>query len=56
MATALKQGWSKPFTILFASEYPPGEKTFACALAEVAGFSADLIIFHAYGSLDTAAS
>jgi nucleotide-binding universal stress UspA family protein len=48
MAVALKPGWSKPSTILFASELPPEEKTFAFALAEAAGFSADLIIFHAY--------
>jgi nucleotide-binding universal stress UspA family protein len=52
MAVALKPGWSKPSTILFASEVPPEEKTFAFALAEAAGFGADLIIFHAHGILD----
>jgi universal stress protein A len=39
-----------------ASEFPPEEKTFAFALAEAAGFGADLIIFHAYSSLDVVAS
>ena len=56
MAVALKPGWSKPSTILLASEVPPEEKTFAFALAEAAGFGADLIIFHAYGRLDVVAS
>ena len=56
MAVALKPGWSKPSTILLASEVPPEEKNFAFALAEAAGFGADLIIFHAYGRLDVVAS
>ena len=56
MAFALKPGWSRPSTILFASEVPPEEKTFAFALAEAAGFGADLIIFHAYSGLDVAVS
>ena len=56
MAVALKPGWSKPSTVLFASEFPPQEKTFSFALAEAARFGADLIIFHAYSSLDVAAS
>ena len=56
MAAALKPGWSKPSTILFASEFPPSEKVFAFALAEAAEFGSDLIIFHAYHSVDSAAS
>ena len=56
MAPAIKPGWSKPSTILFASEFPPNEKVFAIALAEAAEFGADLIIFHAYESFDLAAS
>ena len=55
MAAAIKPGWSKPSTILFASEFPPSVKVFAVALAEAAEFGADLIIFHAYDSLDAAA-
>jgi nucleotide-binding universal stress UspA family protein len=58
MTAAIKPGWSKPSTILFASEFPPppSDKAFAFALAEAAEFGADLIIFHAYDSLDMVAS
>jgi nucleotide-binding universal stress UspA family protein len=56
MAVALKSGWSKPSTILFASDFPPDEKAYAFARAEAAEFGAELIIFHAYESLDVAAS
>jgi nucleotide-binding universal stress UspA family protein len=55
MATPLKPGWSKPSTILFASEIPANEKAFAFALAQAAEFGADLIIFHAFDSLGLAA-
>ncbi len=55
MAT-IKPGWSKPSTILFASEFPANEKAFAFALAQATEFGADLIILHAYGCVDTAAS
>jgi nucleotide-binding universal stress UspA family protein len=48
MAAALKPGWAKPTTILFASEIPVNEKAFGVALAEAAEFDADLIVFHAY--------
>ena len=51
MAALLKPGWSKPSTILFASEIPANEKTFAFALAQAAEFGADLILFHAYDTL-----
>jgi nucleotide-binding universal stress UspA family protein len=56
MAIAMKPGWSKPSTILFASEIPANEKAFAFALAQAAEFSANLIIFHAYDTLIVAAS
>jgi nucleotide-binding universal stress UspA family protein len=56
MATTLKPGWSKPSTILFASEIPPNEKAFSFALAQASEFGADLILFHAYDTLVVAAS
>jgi len=56
MAAVIKPGWSKPSTILFASEIPANEKAFAFALAQAAEFGADLIIFHAYDTLVVAAS
>src|ERR1039458_4284985 len=56
MATVVKPGWSKPSTILFASEIPANEKAFAFALAQAAEFGADLILFHAYDTLVVAAS
>ena len=56
MAAAVKPGWSKPSTILFASEIPANEKTFAFALAQAAEFGADLIIFHAYDTLVVSSS
>jgi hypothetical protein len=42
MEIALKPGWSKPSTILFNSEFPASEKTFAISLALAAEFRADL--------------
>ena len=56
MTTAFKPGWSKPSTILFASEIPANEKAFAFALAQASEFGADLILFHAYDTLVVAAS
>src|ERR1700758_2477120 len=56
MATTLKPGWSKPSTILFASEIPPNEKAFAFALAQAVAFGAELILFHAYDTLVVSAS
>jgi nucleotide-binding universal stress UspA family protein len=56
MAIALKPGWSKPSTILFASEIPTNEKAFAFALAQASEFGADLILFHVYDTLVVAAS
>ncbi|MGA2806973.1 MAG: universal stress protein [Terracidiphilus sp.] len=56
MAAVLKPGWSKPSTLLFASEIPANEKAFAFALAQAQEFGAELIIFHAYDTLVVAAS
>ncbi len=56
MTAILKPGWSKPTTILFASEIPTNEKAFAFALAQASEFGADLILFHAYDTLVVAAS
>jgi nucleotide-binding universal stress UspA family protein len=56
MALTLKPGWSRPSTILFASEIPANEKAFAFALAQAAEFGAELILFHAYDTLVVAAS
>jgi nucleotide-binding universal stress UspA family protein len=56
MVAAIKPGWSKPTTILFASEIPVNEKAFGFALAEAAEFGASLIIFHAYECIDISAS
>jgi len=56
MAPVLKPGWSKPSTILFASEIPANEKAFCFALAQAAEFGAELILLHAYDTLVVAAS
>jgi nucleotide-binding universal stress UspA family protein len=56
MAAVLKPGWSKPSTILFASEIPANEKAFAFALAQASEFGADLILFHVYDTLVVTAS
>jgi nucleotide-binding universal stress UspA family protein len=56
MAAVLKPEWSKPSTILFASEIPANQKAFAYAVAQAAEFGADLILFHAYDTLVISAS
>jgi nucleotide-binding universal stress UspA family protein len=56
MAVLLKPGWSKPSTILFATEIPANEKTFAFAMAQAVEFGAKLILFHAYDTLIVGAS
>ena len=56
MADVLKPGWSKPSTILFASEIPANKKAFDFALAQAKEFGAELILFHAYDTLVVAAS
>jgi len=48
MAAALKPGWSKPSTILVASEIPANHKAFAFALTQAQEFGSVLILFHAY--------
>ena len=56
MANVMKPGWSKPSTILFASEIPTNQKAFAFALAQAREFGANLILFHAYDTLVVGAS
>lgn len=56
MAAMLKTGWSKPSTILFATEIPANQKCFAFALAQAREFGAELILFHAYDTLVVAAT
>jgi nucleotide-binding universal stress UspA family protein len=56
MAAILKPGWTKPSTILFATEIPPNEKAFSFALAQAREFGSDLILLHAYDTLVVAAS
>jgi nucleotide-binding universal stress UspA family protein len=56
MATAIKPGWSKPSTILFASEIPANEKALNFAVAQAREFEANLILFHAYDTMVVAAS
>jgi nucleotide-binding universal stress UspA family protein len=53
---AIKPGWSKPSTILFASEVPANERAFNFALAQALESAADLVLFHAYDTLVVAAS
>jgi nucleotide-binding universal stress UspA family protein len=53
---ANKPGWSKPSTILFASEIPANERAFNYALAQAREFAADLVLFHAYDTMVVAAS
>ena len=53
---AIKPGWSKPSTILFASEIPANERAFNFALAQAMEFAADLVVFHAYDTMVIAAS
>jgi nucleotide-binding universal stress UspA family protein len=47
MAVVCKPGWTKPSTILFASEIPANEKALAFAVAQAKEFHAGLILFHA---------
>jgi len=56
MAVAFKPGWSKPSTILFASEIPANERAFSFALAQAKEFGSTLILFHAYDTLVVSAS
>lgn len=56
MAATLKPGWSKPSTILFASEIPANEKALSFAVAQAREFGANLILFHAYDTLVATAS
>lgn len=56
MAVVFKPGWSKPSTILFASEIPANEKAFSFALAQAKEFGAELILLHVYDTLVVSAA
>lgn len=56
MAATMKPGWSKPSTILFASEIPANEKALSFAVAQAREFGANLILFHAYDTMVVAAT
>jgi nucleotide-binding universal stress UspA family protein len=56
MDAMLNPGWSKPSTILFASETPANESAFGFALAQAIEFGAKLIVFHAFDTLVVSAS
>jgi len=56
MAATLKPGWSKPSTILLASEIPANERVFGCALAQAAEVGSDLTLLHVSETPDAAAS
>jgi nucleotide-binding universal stress UspA family protein len=56
MAIAVKPAWSKPSTILFATEIPANEKVLGFAVAQAREFGANLILFHAYDTMVVAAS
>jgi nucleotide-binding universal stress UspA family protein len=56
MTSVMKPGWSKPSTVLFASEIPANQKAFAFALAQAKEFGANLILFHAYDTLVVSAA
>jgi len=56
MAAVFKPGWSRPSTILFATDIPANERAFAFALAQAQEFGSDLILVHAYDTLVVAES
>lgn len=56
MATLFKPGWIKPSSILFASEIPVNQESFAFALAQAVEYGAKFILFHAYDTLMVSAS
>ena len=56
MATAMKPAWSRPSSILFASEIPANQKALNFAMAQAREFGATLTLFHAYDTMVVAAS
>lgn len=56
MSAELKPGWTRPSTILFASEVPANQKALGFAVAQAREFGAKLILFHAYDTMVVAAS
>ncbi|HEY6489273.1 MAG: universal stress protein [Terracidiphilus sp.] len=53
---AMSPRWSKPSTILFASEIPTNEKALGFAVAQAGQFGSNLILFHAYDTMVVATS
>jgi nucleotide-binding universal stress UspA family protein len=53
---AMSPGWSKPSTILFASEIPANQKALSFAVAQAKDFGSNLILFHAYDTMMVTAS
>lgn len=56
MAVLLKPSWIKPSSILFTSEIPADQESFAFALAQAAEYGAKFILFHAYDMQAVSAS
>lgn len=56
MTPLTQKNWSRPETVLFATEVPPNDKTFAFALAQARQNNSRLILFHAYDTLVVASS
>ena len=56
MAAVLKAGWTKPSTILFATEFRPTRRPSRSRSLQAREFGSDLILFHAYDTLIVAAS
>jgi len=56
VATLFKPGWIKPSSILFASEIPVNQESFAFALAQAVEYGAKFILFHSYDMLVVSAS
>jgi len=48
MAVLLKPRWIKPSSILFATEIPADQESFALALAQAVEYGAKFILFHTY--------
>jgi nucleotide-binding universal stress UspA family protein len=56
MAAAMTPGWSKPSTVLFASEIPANGKALSFAVAQAREFGSNLILFHACDAMAAMAS
>ena len=56
MTASVRPGWSRPSTILFATESPVNERALNLAAAQARESGAHLILFHAYDTLLAATS